>query len=854
MVKVRQVDFSGGILGKNLRGRSDHERYQSSLFGCQDWIPDIFGGISNRPGTEYLGSLNTPSAPCRLIEFVHSTGASYIIEFQQSVFRVWYRGAFIAIDGAAFVKSHSVVPDDDLPKITFHQSGDILTWMDPEGGACQQIMRMGHNDWDIRSYTTNRVLLGGPNPPTALIFEPVWSAAFLTIHQTPQRYTGAGAGPDRVPMLQPKAWVWAVSAISADGIEGKPVEFDPGTPLICERGMQNIELQWSVPNDLGQGATAKRYAVYRGIKSAGSPIYGLIMEFDDATSYSAGAGTVDFNDDGREPDYTIQPLKETSPFETEITAGTTNWPNTGCYHEQRQWFGGLNNKRQRLRASRVGDYYNHDFKTFPPHADSPMQFDVASLRGEEIRHLIPLRDLICLSDTTEYRISGAQRGPITPFSIEIKPQSYNGSSWVTPVVVDASVVFVQERHAALLDLAFDYQIHGYRSNKLSDVARHLVDGYRIVDMCYQRMPYQTVWMVRDDGKILGCTYLRSAGVVAWHEHQLADGAKAISIACIPEEHGDRVYICTKRDGAFYLERWAYGHTYENRSENIYPTADNKDEPTGIRSLQKLDGTNYEWTIGDTNTMFAWHLDFATGYNGHNNSPNDLTIDGTAEGYAEGDTVTVTADGAGTFSAGDIGRVLTADPRGENGGPFRCEITTYIGASGGTEVKALVGSGGIEADYQNVAFPDWSLDVDTLTGLTQLSSRDDVYCWADGVQIGPFSVTGGGVLSLGAHYGVIVAGLLYQPELELLDVSDPGNNLRTVTKGVGKVWIETEDSTGLKAGEDSNNLDNLNEEDGSDLAHVRIKHGPNTGGRVVVKQSQCGPVRIRGITREVSLGD
>jgi hypothetical protein len=50
------------------------------------------------------------------------------------------------------------------------------------------------------------------------------------------------------------------------------------------------------------------------------------------------------------------------------------------------------------------------------------------------------------------------------------------------------------------------------------MAPHLFDDNTLTDSAYVRSPHKTAYYVRDDGVLLGVTYMPEHEVVAWHQH------------------------------------------------------------------------------------------------------------------------------------------------------------------------------------------------------------------------------------------------------------------------------------------------------------------------------------------------
>ena len=50
------VNLNGGEFTPKIDARSDVEKFASGLRDCKNMIPTIFGGVTRRPGTEFISS------------------------------------------------------------------------------------------------------------------------------------------------------------------------------------------------------------------------------------------------------------------------------------------------------------------------------------------------------------------------------------------------------------------------------------------------------------------------------------------------------------------------------------------------------------------------------------------------------------------------------------------------------------------------------------------------------------------------------------------------------------------------------------------------------------------------------
>lgn len=238
-----------------------------------------------------------------------------------------------------------------------------------------------------------------------------------------------------------------------------------------------------------------------------------------------------------------------------LNAGTNDYPAATTYHEQRRWFAGTNDKPQVLWSTRTGTEANLTSSVPSREADG-MELRIAASQYNKIRHLVALADLIAFTAGGEFRIYSDNAPAITPTSVTIKPQGYAGAANVQPVVTTGSILYVQAQGSRLRELSYSWEANSYRTIDLSIMVPHRFNGYTIADLAYGRAPDSIVWAVRDDGVLLGLTYVPDQQVIGWHAHD-TDGIFE-SVCVVPENNEDVLYAVVRRTiGASqlrYIER------------------------------------------------------------------------------------------------------------------------------------------------------------------------------------------------------------------------------------------------------------------------------------------------------------
>ena len=81
--------FTAGEISPRLEGRTNLEKYSQGLSDLTNMVVMPHGGVTRRPGTEYLGEVKSSSVKTRLIPFQFKTSDTYILEFGNQIMRVF---------------------------------------------------------------------------------------------------------------------------------------------------------------------------------------------------------------------------------------------------------------------------------------------------------------------------------------------------------------------------------------------------------------------------------------------------------------------------------------------------------------------------------------------------------------------------------------------------------------------------------------------------------------------------------------------------------------------------------------------------------------------------------------------
>lgn len=169
--------FIAGELSPTLFGRSDLTKYDLGLALAYNWFVDYRGGISTRPGTEFVDYIKNAGGAIKLMEFQFSPDLSntYVLMFGHKYIRFIQDGAYVLEAGKTIV---SVDPSGTTVYLTImghgYANGD---WVKLSGIT-------GVSDLNGRSFQIANVSVNA--------FELIDPRTLASTNRSGQTYTGGG--------------------------------------------------------------------------------------------------------------------------------------------------------------------------------------------------------------------------------------------------------------------------------------------------------------------------------------------------------------------------------------------------------------------------------------------------------------------------------------------------------------------------------------------------------------------------------------------------------------------------------------------------------------------------------------
>jgi hypothetical protein len=455
---------------------------------------------------------------------------------------------------------------------------------------------------------------------------------------------------------------------------------------------------------------------------------------------------------------------------------TTGWPSTITFHEERLFLANARAQPQTLWASVSGAYESfaptgYDGVTKDDHA---LNFTIADDRVNAIRWMSAGKTLALGTTGGEFNLTASSLNEaLTPSNVTVRRETTNGSADIRPERIGAAVLYVQRAGRKIYEMAYSFENDAFNSPELSLLARHLMLS-GIKEIAFQAEPWSVLWVVLQDGGLLGLTYMRGQDVVGWHRHRIAGReVRVLSVATIPGGRQDEAWLAVERrvDGII------------RRSVERMAAAFEPSDPFDKKGAFFVDG--------------------------------GLSFDGAGGAAltpgAGADTIgtlgAVFTAAAGIFALADVGREiqqLYPAPSGEGYYVARAIITGFTDA---THVTATILAA--FPSLAAIAAGAWSLGARVIGGLDHLVG-EVVTILADGATHPDQMVAPDGTVTLERAVAFAHVGLGYTSRLSTMDIEAGAMDgaAQGKKRRIHRVMVRLHNSLGMRVGADAARTDDV----------------------------------------------
>jgi hypothetical protein len=564
LAHVAILSMNNGEVSPQIDARSDVEKYSSSCRTLENMLPLVYGGVTRRPGTEYIYGAKSNDTAVRLIPFIYSATIAYICEFGDEYVRFYYNGEILK-SGGSIVEVASPYAAADLPQLQYRQVGDVMRITHPDY-AQRTLSRITTSSFRLEeiSFTEGPFLLRNDllNDNGVTLASDVVAAedeGTLTASNTTFSSGHLGAIFELThPRTTTNIHVAFAASDTSDPISIK------GSFYLRTHGT------WNGLTLLERNDNSAGWETYRTFSSVNDTnISEAFTEEDDGISFRIQfvrtGGTL--YADLTTYETTILGIAKitgvTSDLISDITLLTALDPDVGtdatprwsegawstyrgfpasvAFFEDRCVYAGSSYRPQVVWLSESGDY-----DTFDEGVNNDDSFNLTLTTTNDIQWVEPLEAILVGTSGNIWSISSTKLyAALTPTNFAAREQATDGVKNIQPIRYGKALLFVDYTGRKLRELSYDYSTDKYPSIDLTAFAEHITDS-GIVALAFQKSPDPIVWSVRSDGMLLSLTYEREQNVISWARHPLRTGDTVESVAVIPGEDEDEVWLATVR--------------------------------------------------------------------------------------------------------------------------------------------------------------------------------------------------------------------------------------------------------------------------------------------------------------------
>lgn len=725
-------------------------------------------------------------------------------------------GTFVSGTIAKIYEVNTTIQEADLFDFNYDQSADVMTFVHPDYGVFD-LKRFSNNNW---TFLANYLHCQSKKPnPFVVLVEDVGN-------------TGT------------KKYRYAVTILDQSGNESFPV-FDT-IEGVRDVATTNGSLRMNIGSDVDQEEIPTSFNIYRGEYFDSVPQnddysglgFLVNVEAEILTNMFGTFSSAFFVDQGLEIDTSKKPPLQSILYgqQTGLDFDVNNeddfdftnlYPAAIALSKQRRFFGGSNSDPETVWGSRVAQYSS--FTTVFPGlsvSTDPVKFTNIGGKVGRIKHLFDFKRLFIFTDSAEYIAQGGDSGEISAIGLpNTEKISNHGITNLEPLLVDQNVLFVQARGSIVRSIGGQITLDDYQGDEVSLFSSHLVDGYQLVDWCYQKTPHSIVWICRNDGKVLSLTYNMNHQIKGWCQHEFFNG-QAESVINVSEGVNDQTYFSVKRTINGVTHRY-------------------------IESFNTVEVFNTEdLTIMDS------HLT----YDGRNKNLSHTMELNEISGWTSNDEVELISSTA-YFNAGSVDEQIHLNLGTEF---LRVQIVEYVSPT----IVKVIPLRNVPVSLQNVLVTDWSRAVKEISGLYHLEGLA-ISVFADGLVLSSplnnnydiISVVGGRAILPNyvsyAHFGIPIVS-----DIVPLNIDSAGRTDTLADKNFNSTYVgfQVKNTFPMYVGSDeptgSDFLEGLNEAKLRQYEDYQAGITPKTGiieltsagrwkegGNVFVRQVDPVPLRI-----------
>jgi len=552
-----------------------------------------------------------------------------------------------------------------------------------------------------------------------------------------------------------------------------------------------------------------------------------------------------FEDENIAPDYTDPPRNGANEF----TEDGRYKPACVAYYQQRLVFANVLDRVDTIFMSEVSDYQSFQ-RSIPTVDDDAIEATLAQTQLNEIRFLVPMRDLLVLTTGAEHVLSGGGK-PVTPSNLDAAPVSHRGSGTLHPLVV-GNVILFKDIGGHVREWLYEHNSNDYPAADVGLLANHLFRDeatgkpVKITEWAYVSSPSSVITAIRADGLMLTFTYVRDQNVAAWTRHVTDGKYRSVCSARNLDAEGETIYTVVEREVAgartWFIEKSATRDFTSPFSDcAVIVELDSQ-----TRNGEAVGEDNWEFMLG---TGSGWSIDTLA----------ELVSGATCEIRIPKFILPGSLLGTPVYPdfAGDEKRwIVLYDADGNR---YTMQILSVWPGIGNEDTYQVVLNMDIPAAL--AVAPDgsrWELGAKRFVGYDHLIG-ETVAVRGDSGAHAPLVVEADGSITLNLIVNTCAAGLPFESTVRTLPLAGGRGDIKSKQKLISICGIDIAESAGIWAGE---SLDSMTQQRAAfddptapqtGRVDVRYQNTWNTGGQIYIQNRDPIACTILGFSPEVSVG-
>lgn len=544
-----QTNMTAGALSPRMRGRVDVARYANGVEILENYIVMPQGGAYRRSATRFVAAVYESTKKAVLVPFEFSTVQAYMLQFEDNLIR------FYKDQNPIVTATYNITGVSLTNPVTITSVGHGLVNGDKVlVGSILGTVELNNREFTVSNVALNSFDLSGINGTAYTAY--VSGGTVSKILEVTTTYTEA-----ELPSLQ-----FTQSAdtlfITAQGHKPASLSRTSHTTwtlsdLVFVDGpyMPEEDAITVTPSGTTGSVTLTASAALFSANDVGRQIrllhssswsYATITAYTNSTTVTATVGS----------QATVASASSKYRLGSFYTG---NYPQSVVFHENRLVFGNTPAEPHVAWLSYSGKYYTFsptDLGSTTVVDSSGFNITIVSNKVNAIQWLVSGTVLSIGTVGAEWVVkAGTTTEALSPTNYGLTEQTPWGSKLLRAIRIGSAVIFVTRSGRKLREHQYVYQNDAFEARDISLLGEHLlrINGSKVSSMAYQQNPDSVLWLVRDDGGLVGMTYLKEQDVIAFHSHVLGgnyQGGDPVveSVAVIPNLNGDsdQLWLIVKR--------------------------------------------------------------------------------------------------------------------------------------------------------------------------------------------------------------------------------------------------------------------------------------------------------------------